>query len=231
MTARGSCGKCSGDPPIGRWPGVKWNYVSWLKSNRSLLVAQVIAVPLVVAWLWFAYVHGHATAAFVMILLIPVFAVANLVIINRARGHLSDPKRRRDSLTGVTISPSLLLPQSTTASPHRWVGAADLPGAMGRMNASVPLGVLDLSGDRLTLRVRPRFLASMFGAHPLSVAPPDVESIFPARARLRYPAIGIRPRDEPPSYFLLGGDRSSMLTAIAAAGFPVEWSERTYSVS
>jgi hypothetical protein len=35
---------------------------------------------------------------------------------------------------------------------------------------------------------------------------------------------------EPPFYFLLG-DRTSILTTLAAAGFPVEWEERAYSPS
>ena len=111
----------------------------------------------------------------------------------------------------------------------RWIGAADIPGSMGRMNASVPLGVLELASGRLTLRVRPGFLATMFGATALVVTPADVEAVFPARAKLRYRAIGIRRIGEPPSYFILRGDRPPILSAVAAAGFPVQWEERDYS--
>jgi hypothetical protein len=105
-----------------------------------------------------------------------------------------------------------------------------MPGSMGRMNASTPLAVLELSGHSLTLRVRPSFLASMFGAKALVVSPDEVEAVYPARGRLRYKAICIRPLKQPPSYFLtVGSDRASILSAIASAGFHVEWDERGFS--
>jgi hypothetical protein len=98
------------------------------------------------------------------------------------------------------------------------------------MNASTPLAVLELSDRSLTLRVRPGFLASLFGAKALVVAPEQVESVFPARGRLRSKAIGIRPLKQPPSYFLtVGADRAQILSAIAAGGFPVEWEEHDFS--
>jgi len=98
------------------------------------------------------------------------------------------------------------------------------------MTASTPLAVLELSDRSLTLRVRPGFLASLFGAKALVVSPDDVEAVFPARGRLRSKAIGIRPLRQPPSYFLtVGADRAPILSAIASAGFPVEWDERGFS--
>ena len=211
---------------------MRWNDLSWLKSNRSLLVAEIIGVPAVVAWLLFFYFSWHITFALVILALLPVSAVANLVIINRARGRLADPTTRTDAPTGQTVAHVWVQPGPRLVSQAlRWTGAADVPGSMGRVNFSVPLGVLELSGGVLTLRVRPRFLAAMFGAKPLSVRPGDVDAVFPVRRRLRPRAVGIRPRGGPPSYFLLGGDRASILSAIAASGFPVQWEERSYSTS
>ena len=196
------------------------------------MIAEIIGVPLVVAWLLFAYFNGHDAFALVILALLPFFAVANLVILNRARGRLADPATRRDSHTGQIVSPVLTQPPpDRRIQEQRWIGAADVPGSMGRMNATMPLGVLELSGALLTLRVRPRFLTAMFGAKPLVVSPAEVDAIFPARGRLRSSATGIRPHGTPPSYFLLGGDRASILSAIAAAGFPVQWEERSYSYS
>jgi hypothetical protein len=98
------------------------------------------------------------------------------------------------------------------------------------MNASTPLAVLEIRERSLTLRVRPSFLAALFGAKGLVVTPEQVEVIFPARGRLRHKAIGIRPIGEAPSYFLtVGGDRAPILSAIATAGFPVDWDERGFS--
>ena len=144
---------------------MRWNDLSWLKSNRKLLVAECIAIPLVVAWLLFIYFETHNAFALVVLFLIPFFSVVNVVIINRSRGRLADPGRRLDSLTGDVLA----LSQSSlpSASQQRWTGAVDMPGSMGRMNASAPLGIFELTPGRLSLRVRPGFLASMFGIKPL----------------------------------------------------------------
>ncbi len=212
---------------------MRWNDVSWLKSNRPLLIAEIIGIPLVIAWLLLFYFETRDAFALVPVFLLPVSAVANLAIVNRSRGRLADPGARRDSLTGDVVAPdpALSLPLGPTQQ-LRWTGAADVPGSMGRMNASTPLGVLEIAPGRLTLRVRPRFMASLFGARALVMTPADVEVIFPARRKLRYRAVGIRPYDEPPSYFIVpGGNRGPILSAVAAAGFPVQWEERDYSYS
>ena len=202
----------------------------WLRSNRPLLISQIVGTPLVVAWLLYAHFHAHEIFGLVIVLLLPVFALANVWMISRARRRLSDPSARNEELTGESCTPAMHIPIGGSAPVGRWVGAADLPGTLGRMNASTPLGVLELSDRLLTLRVRPRFLASLFGAKPLVVSPEQVEAVFPARGRLRYKAIGIRPINQPPSYFLtVGADRVAILTAIASAQFPVEWDERRFS--
>jgi hypothetical protein len=206
--------------------------VSWLTSNRPLMIAEIIGVPLVVVWLLFAYFEWHVIAALVILALLPFIVVANLVIINRARGRLADPAARRDAYTGTVLSPVLIQrAPDGRIQVQRWIGAADVPGSMGRMTATIPLGILELSGNLLTLRVRPRSLGTMFGAKSLVVSPGEVDVVFPARGKLRSTAIGIRPHGSPPSYFQLGGDRASILSAIAGAGFHVQWEERLYSFS
>jgi hypothetical protein len=133
--------------------------LDWLWTNRPLLISQIIAIPLVVTWLLYFYFHDHATFALVIVFLIPVFAVANVVIISRSRKRLSAPSARSDQLTGEFLTP-VVVPH--LASSRRWTGAADMPGALGRMNASAPLAVLEMLEGSLTLRVRPSFLAAMF---------------------------------------------------------------------
>jgi hypothetical protein len=162
--------------------------------------------------------------------LLPVFAVLNIRMINRGRERQRDPAARRDVHTGTSLSPQTTAPHGSAVPFGRWVGAADVPGSLGRMNATTPLAVLELNGSLLTLRIRPQFLSKLFGVRALRVEPVGVDAIFPAKGRLRYPAICIRPRGEPPFYFLLG-DRASILTTLATAGFPVEWEERAYSPS
>jgi len=206
----------------------RWD-LSWLKKNRPLLVVQIIGTPVVIAWFLLFYFQTHSPVAFVLLALLPVSAVLNVRLINRRRERQGDPAARRDQHTGTRLSPAPLHYASDMAY-GRWVGAADIPGNLGRTNASTPLAVLELNVTVLTLRVRPQFLSRLFGMGTLSVEPPGVEAIYPAKGRLRYPAICIRPRGQPPFYFLVR-DRASILTTLAAAGFPVDWGEREYSAS
>ena len=201
-----------------------------MRQNRPLLIIQIVGTPLVLAWFLYFYFQTHSPIAFVLIGLLPVFAVLNVRLINRGRERQRDPAARRDVHTGALLSPWATAPYGSGVPFGRWVGAASVPGNLGRMNASTPLAVLELNGPLLTLRIRPRFISKLFGMSTLRVEPDGVEAIFPAKGRLRYPAICIRPRGEPPFYFLLG-DRASILTTLAAAGFPVEWEERAYSPS
>jgi hypothetical protein len=175
----------------------RWD-VSWLKQNRPLLIVEIIAVPLVLAWFLFFYFQTHSPIALVLIGLTPVFAVLNIVRVNRARQRQADPAARRDVHTGALLSPLSTIPYDSGVPSGRWVGAADVAGNLGRMNASVPLAVLELNGPLLTLQIRPQFLSRLFGMRTLRVAPLGVEAIFPAKGRLRYSAICIRPHGEPP---------------------------------
>ena len=196
------------------------------EGSNPLLVIQWVGIPLCVVVGLFIYVQWHATVGLAIAILGPAFSVLNIAMIKSSGRRLTDPHERQDLRTGETLTPvtDVGLPSG------RWVGAADMPGGMGRLNASTPLAVLELRGQHLSLRVRPRFLSRLFGLHPLSLTPADVELIFPARGRLRSRAIGIRPKHQPPSYFLLG-DRAAILSAIAEAGFPIDWEERRYSFS
>jgi hypothetical protein len=233
------------DEDVSRWD------ISWLKKNRPLLIIQVVGIPLVVAWFLFSYFQTHSPFVFVLLALLPVLVVVNIWMVNRRRERQADPAGRRDGRTGTVLAPKQVIQGGPYAVSGRWVGAANVPGDLGRMNATTPLAVLELSDGVLTLRLRPQLFARVFGARNLRVEPLGVEAIFPskvrmrspgirmglgveaistAKGRMRSPAICIRPSGEPPFYFLLG-DRASILTTLAAAGFPVEWEEREYSPS
>jgi hypothetical protein len=192
---------------------------------------QILGIPIGVAWGLLLYFHWHLGFGLVLAVLTPLFAGINFLIFRRGQRRLFDPGSRSHGLTGETLEKTPhLLPSAVPLQSYQWVGAADTPGGMGRFNASYPLGVLELDGQSLTLRVRPAFLARLFGGHPLVVVPDQVEVVFPSRARLRYKAIGIRPLHQPPSYFLtMGSDRASILSAIASAGFPMDWNEHKFS--
>jgi hypothetical protein len=160
----------------------------------------------------------------------------------RTRRRLFDPARRTDPPTGATIEHPSATGRAVQDS--RWTGGADVPTSFGRVNATNPLGVLELRGTTLVFQIRPvRLVKCQMGIEPLIITPSQVATIYPARSLVRTPAIAIRPLHGPPYYFLTalgrlrwyGGpwswDRASILAAIEAAGFPVEWHERTFSRS
>jgi hypothetical protein len=159
----------------------------------------------------------------------------------RARRRLYDSTRREDCRTGQTLTPpSVTDVIGTPDSVTQWIGGADLPGVYWRITSGAPWAVLELVESSLILRMRPQQLARLaWGIETFVVRPPEVEVIFPTCGRFRMPAIGIRPMHRPPSYFLTApwyarsriDDRPSILSAIEAAGFPVEWDERRFSRS
>jgi hypothetical protein len=123
----------------------RWD-IGWLKANRRLLIIQIVAIPLVVAWFLYFYFQTHSAFAFVLIALLPVFAVLNILRVNRARERQGDPAFRRDVPTGVWVAPQTAVAYPPAVAVARWVGAADVPGSLGRMNATTPLAVLELTG-------------------------------------------------------------------------------------
>jgi hypothetical protein len=159
--------------------------------------------------------------------------------------RLHDPANRKDRRTGQTLMPPAATEiLATDENATRWTGAADVPTPFGRISATNPLALLAVVDSTLTLRLRPEALARWTcGVEPLALSPSEVETVYPARGRLRAPAIGIRPLNGPPSYFLTApgrlrwyfgpwsADRASILSAIEAAGFPVEWEEHAFSRS
>jgi hypothetical protein len=206
-----------------------------------VLVANVIGACVFVAIGLDLYVAGHSVFG----VLIAVWAVVITPLawwqkLRRARS-VYDSARRSDDRTGMTLAPPI---DAEREQASRWVGAADIPTPFGRITTTYQVAVLEILEGKLILRLRPGALThTVVRAKPLSLLPTDVEAVFPARGRLRIPAIGIRPVGRPPSYFLtasrlvpwyfgrISGDRAAILSAIQSAGFPVDWDERSFSRS
>lgn len=208
-----------------------------------LLLVNLVGVCVIVAVGLHYYFADHSTFA----LLIAVWAgvVAPIVWwqkLRRARG-LYDATRRHDDWTGKSLArPAVSESASARSAVERWIGAADLPSPLGRVTTTYQVAVLEIVDGTLILRLRPEPLMRLtLRIETLRLHPEQVEAVFPARGRLRIPAIGIRPVDRPPSYFLtaagplrwyfgpISSDRAAILTAIESAGFPVAWEERMFS--
>jgi hypothetical protein len=208
---------------------------------RRVLAANAIGVSAVVAFGLTLYIGQKSDIGLFVVVWIVVIAPIAWLLGVRARRRLYDSTRREDCRTGQTLAPPSVTdvigaPDSAT----QWTGGADLPGLYWRITTGAPWAVLELVESSLILRMRPQELARLaWGVETLMVSPPEVEAVFPTCGRFRAPAIGIRPLHGPPSYFLTASwyarsrtaERSSILSAIEAAGFPVEWEERRFSRS
>jgi hypothetical protein len=117
---------------------------------------------------------------------------------------------------------------SADAAIHRWTGGASWPWFILRFNATWPLAVLELSGTMLTLR--DRFLWSPLRLITLSyvvLTPAEVRVVFPCRRFAQPHQIAIVTTGGEVFEFFRPGRRSAILGALAEAGFPVTWKERT----
>jgi hypothetical protein len=65
-------------------------------------------------------------------------------------------------------------------------------------------------------------------AQAVTVSPAEVEDIFPVRGRLRSPGIGLQVPGKPVFDFWTY-HREAIVTALAAAQFPVTWDERRFT--
>ncbi len=112
---------------------------------------QAISAILVIAWGTYVYVHFHTDFGLFLVLLVPVAALINRGIVKRDGSTWTNAATRSDERTGESLIPvtNTVQPSSTLV---RWVGAADVLGGMGRINASTPLAVLELQGNTLTLK-------------------------------------------------------------------------------
>jgi hypothetical protein len=132
------------------------------------------------------------------------------------------PAAWQDRPTGAALQPCPF-PQVPPAA-FRWVGGCNVPGNLGRLNATFPLAVPEVAPGSATLRVRPRAIAAIFGAgKPVVFAPAGDLTAFPVRG-LATKGIGLQYASYPAWYFWTG-EREMILTVLATAGFNTSLAE------
>jgi hypothetical protein len=112
-----------------------------------------------------------------------------------------------------------LMHKDRTGQAGRWVGGMNVPTATGRLTATLPLAVMEIHGNRLTLNIRPRWLAAIAGAGNLDAFSGDGTTLFPAKG-VAGVGVGIRGPDGATSYFRTFS-AADVLAAASDAGFPV----------
>jgi len=212
---------------------------------RRFVVMNAVGICAVVALGLALYIGQNSGIGLFVAVWALVAAPITWLLVVQSRHRLYDPTRREDQRTGQILAPPPVSEgNDTRESARRWIGGTDVPGPYWRINTSTPFAMLEVVESSLILRVRPEAFARLtLGIETVVVSPSEVEAVFPARNRFRVPAIGIRPSHGPPSYFLTAPfgprryvrsrstDRPSILSAVEAAGFPVEWEERRFSRS
>lgn len=103
---------------------------------------------------------------------------------------------------------------------RRWIGAGYLPGHFGEWGASVPGVVLEVAGSRLTVRLRPKFLARLMGVAPLNAEPGSGLTVTATRRRSWGWLIEFQLPGERPYYFQTT-KLDEVLSCLADAGFEV----------
>jgi hypothetical protein len=149
---------------------------------RTLFLTWGIGLAIVVAVGIAFLADGDRPAGLFLLVLRPLFTGLYLALIwasGRRVGSAGEP-------TGKTLTrmPPGAAPGSAECQAR--TGGGNVPGnSFGRMNASMPLAVLELAGPRLTLRFRPRAIVAMFGARATTTwQPSDVNGVYPVRGRL-----------------------------------------------
>jgi hypothetical protein len=111
----------------------------------------------------------------------------------------------------------------------RVIGGAMLSKSnLGRVYLSYGLAVIEVAGRELVIRVRPRWLARLFGLHPLRLHPSDVSMLYPASQWLQR-GIGIRmTAGDTICFWTRAAD--NLLSLLEAQGYPVSYEHRTVQV-
>jgi hypothetical protein len=106
------------------------------------------------------------------------------------------------------------------SKPLRWSGAGLVPAGFMSWQATAPLAVLELTGSRLTLRLRPALLAKFLGIETLTAIPDGSLHIFLIQNDRTWKGIEFR-LPERSSFRFYTPHREQVLEALARAGFVV----------
>ncbi len=132
-----------------------------------------------------------------------------------------------DLTTGRVVPPTSLSPEEMLpGATWRVITGGIVVGRLGKVHATWPLVLLDVTTTDLTLRMRPAFLGAMFGARPLTATLGPGIQAFPARSSWSWGSyVGIRTPDGGEGY-VYASDPGRILNRLAFSGCDVDPRER-----
>jgi hypothetical protein len=104
-----------------------------------------------------------------------------------------------------------------------------MPGSLGYLQATWPLAALQVSGERIVLKMRPWVLAKITGTADLAARPADGVLIEPVRSNWTWQGIKFTVPGRP-AYYFWTNRRPDVIAHIEAAGFEVSGREGTVDV-
>jgi hypothetical protein len=113
----------------------------------------------------------------------------------------------------------------------KWTGGGSVPGSIGRVYASRPLAVLELSAAALTLRIRPKDIGGMLGAGSFTWTAGDPVVIYPVRGRRVSSNRGLAIEGPSGLCYFWTRQPERILAALEQQRFPVSWGERFIKLS
>jgi len=193
---------------------------------RRLVIGMITS--LVIAWTVAIFPLAHRMTAFGVFILVGSTLVIgiNLFAIKRTSGQPPGNPRRRGGVTGRVLAPQPGWPWPSGQATS-WTGSGNVAAASGlRMNATWPLAVLAVQENALTLRFRPRLIAS-FGFKGCQWHVGEMSAVFPVRGRLaRFNrGLAIESTTMPLAYFWTWRPEP-ILAVLDAHGVRVERTER-----
>ena len=196
----------------------------WLWSRRrgDPVRASVLLTGLVGVYLAFwATLGGTKWLLLPGLLLLVVSYLIQAVQVRPGANRMS--ARPADRLTGAQLAAASLT--APTGWIRRWTGTAAMPGTLGLVIATVPLGRLTLDGRTVTLQLRPRLVEKILGVAELSVTPDDGVEVFATFKPRDDKGIGIH-LPEGSWYYFGTSARGEVLSALVRVGFTVSLLER-----
>lgn len=193
--------------------------------RRAVILTSIGATMGLLVGLGFL-LGGDTGFGLFMLIAVPLSAALNLVTVKRAIRHQkTGTPRHRGRATGHTITPVTARRITDSAS---WIGGGNVATDIGRMNASWPLAVLDVTDRELTIRFRPKLVTGILGATEARWPVDRVLVVYPVRGRwFRFnKGIAIETASAPLTYFWTR-QAPTILTALAEHGLSVDWTERS----
>jgi hypothetical protein len=235
--------KCTGHLRLLMAPTPRWDdrSMGWRPGGRTVqpkgrvprqLVALILTSFVVIETIGSVVLAKGDKPAGVFLIVIGVLFTGFYLALMLVWGVLRDPAAGGEPTGRIMawVAPGdgtwLVEPQKWT-----WTGGGNVPGSIGRVNATFPFAALELSGSALTLRIRPKAIGGIFGAGSFTWMASDLVVIYPVRDRWVRFNRGLAIESAAGLCYFWAVQPEPLLAALERHHFPVSWGERVLKLA